>query len=177
MILSHKKRISQYGFTLPVVLIFVLVFLAAPLVFWFKGTKNVEQSDVRGSESFSSKEGTYIQVTSEKGPWDLFEYLCKTKEECADSLTSGKKWEAISGGTTTGSSIKINYSELWKDFKYLKVFVKPGWGASTHSFVIKNEFDAAAAETKIFDKDQALILPISVLESGSYTFLLFTDSL
>ncbi len=177
MILSHKKRISQYGFTLPVVLIFVLAFLAAPLVFWLKGSKGGEQPNVQGSESFSSKEGTYIQVTSEKGPWDLFEYLCKTKEECVESLTSGKKWEAISGGTTVGSSIKINYSELWKDFKYLKVFVKPGWGVSTHSFALKNEFGAVDAETKVFDNDQALILPISVLESGNYTFLLFTDSL
>jgi hypothetical protein len=177
MVLSHKKFRFQNGFTLPVVLIFVLAFLAAPLVFWFSSSKNSSKSDVQGVESTMSKEGTYIQVTSQKGSWDLFEYLCKTKEECTDSLTSGKKWEAISGGTTSGSSIKINYSELWKDYTYLKVFVKPGWGGSTHSFALKNEFDASAVENKIFGNDQALILPISVVESGAYTFLLFTDSL
>lgn len=177
MIPVTNKRVFQYGFTLPVVLIFVLAFLAAPLVFWLSSSKNSTQPDVQGAQATSSKEGTYIQVTSEKGSWDLLEYLCKTKEECTSSLTSGKKWEAISGGVTEGSSIKINYSDLWRDYKYLKVFVKSGWGASAHTFMLKNEFGVAEAETTIFGNDQALILPITVVESGSYTFLLFTDLL
>jgi hypothetical protein len=177
MILSNKKRIVQDGFTLPIVLIFVLAFLAAPLVFWYTNSRSVTQPSVQGAQSTNSKEGTHIQVTSQNGAWDLVEYLCKTKDECTESLTSGKKWEAISGGVTSGSSIKINYSELWKDYQYLKVFVKPGWGTATKSYAVKNEFGATDAQVHSFGNDQALILPVSVVESGNYTFLLFTDSI
>jgi len=121
------------------------------------------------------KTGVYVQVTSELGSWGMFEYLCVSKEECIDSLTSGRKWEEISGGATSGSSTRIVYSDLWKDYKYLKLFVKPGWASTTHPFAFRGELGLEDSLSTSLDNIDTVIIPIAVIEKGDYSFLVFTD--
>ena len=171
MSLSSRK-FSQLGFTLPMVLIFVLAFIAVPLVFWLS---RANDQTVQGAESGSPKDGTYIQITSKSGSWDLFEYLCKTKSECQSSLDSGKKWEATSGGSTAGNNIKINYSDLWSDYGFIKLYVKPSWNSQARAFSLKSELNIEGAEVRTFDGTSALIVPIETLTTGGYNFLVFSD--
>jgi hypothetical protein len=171
MVLSYKKN----GFAVPVVLIFVAIFLLMPLVFWWVSSRNSRKEDVKGAEtSATSQKGTYIQVTSQSGTWDLLEYLCKTKDECVSGLEAGKKWEGVSGGNTEGHTVNISYSDLWEGYNYLKVFVRPGWSSQQRAFnLVKNE--TSGFEVTQVENTPAVLVPIENLKNENYLYIVFFD--
>ena len=83
------------GFSLPIVLI-VALFISLPVMFFFFSTR-ATAPNVKGAFT-TANVGFDVQISSNKGTWDLFEFLCTTKEECTTSLTGGKRLETIGGG-------------------------------------------------------------------------------
>lgn len=71
-------------------------------------------------------EGLKVTVLSPTSSWDLMQYLCKTREECEKSQTSGKWWATVSGAPTTedGHEVFIEKSPDWEGYGFLKVIVK-----------------------------------------------------
>jgi hypothetical protein len=170
-----RTLFSQKGFTLPIVAIFVLAFLVAPVAFWFSSSR---ETAVKGAEASNLENGISIKVISSAGSWDLAQYLCKNESECASSLTSGKKWESLSGGVTQGSSKRLNTSEALTGYDYVKVFVKPGWGAD-NSKNFKVTVQPQGSEIQTLEKEgvRVVLIPLAAIESAKYTQILFTDQL
>lgn len=172
-----QQFISQKGFTLPIVAIFVLAFLIAPIAFWFTSSRELAATNVQGVES-SAETGIYLKVVSTAGSWDLSQYLCKTKADCIGSLTAGKKAESLSGGVTQGSSKRLNYTDALNGYEYIKVFVRSGWGTDTlKSFNIAVQPDISGVETQKVQDIQVILIPVEAVKSGSFAQILFTDQL
>jgi hypothetical protein len=78
--------------------------------------------------------GVLVRVDSNYGNWDMVQYLCKDKETCATSLISGKGLDTTSGGQVKNRDVAIEYTLDWKDFQYLKIYVRSGWGSQVREF-------------------------------------------
>jgi len=118
------------GFAHPYVLIVALVLIGAGVAV-FTGSQNLSGL-VLGAKN--RKENIYqdntngfkVTVISKNTSWDLLQYLCKTREECETSVTSGKWWATISGAATTkdGHEVFIERSDNWADYRFLKIAVR-----------------------------------------------------
>jgi len=116
-------------------LLIIIVFITIPAAYWFFGYKNSQES-IKGAKTSGSQTGFYVTVNSNLETWDLNSYLCKTKDDCLGSLTSGYKLDTFSGGRVSGHQINFSYNPGWEQYQYLKLFVKSGWGSQTKSFVV-----------------------------------------
>ena len=175
----------QKGFSVSFVVIFIVLFIATPIIFWWATAKNnfSVQNDIKGAstyDSIQSKNGLLIEISSKQGTWDLFEYLCKTKEECVSSLLGGKRWGTVSGGTTSENhQVIIESSDEWDNNKYLKLFVKSGWGSPERKFGVSGvEYIAdTSVETTSYEGDQyqVVVLPLDSVKLRLYKTIVFSD--
>lgn len=126
------------GFSVPIVVIFVAIFLAVPLVYLFLSKNSSNNVDVKGASAQVevTKTGLGIFITS-GGTWDLFEYLCKDLDECSKDLMSGNRWGTVSGGAVQDFRVSVPSDSDWGSSKYLKIFVREGWGSMQRSFDLK----------------------------------------
>lgn len=100
--------------------------------------KNIQKSALVKQTVLSAKTtqpeiGLKINVKS-SGSWDLLEYLCKTKTECSQNVESGRRTQTISGGASEGHEVLVVPDESWTNYTYLKVYIKPSWGAMSGKF-------------------------------------------
>ena len=131
-----RSPITIASIVIAILLALFLVFLVfyRGYVFTTSGVKGVSSIGAR-----NLKPGFGIEVVSNKGTWDMSVYLCKDKESCEVSLDSGLRWSTIGGGITPKKTVIIESQESWKDYKYVKVFVKPGWGSVNREFKASSE--------------------------------------
>jgi hypothetical protein len=176
--LHTKDPIYSAGYTMPVVALFVLAFLVAPLGFWIAGSHDLAQRQVQGAVSVHLDEGVYVKIISGKGSWDLFQYLCKTQDECTQSLSSGRKWESLSGGITEGSSKRLNYSDTLNGYQFIKVFVKSGWGSSDKN-MFRVDVTSLSPEVEMVQIDgaDAVLIPVDVIKAAAFKQIIFSDQL
>ncbi|NMB70159.1 hypothetical protein GYA27_03090 [candidate division WWE3 bacterium] len=123
------------GFAVPIVLVFTLVFLILPLIFWYSFNVNSAET-VKGTSVKSEENSVLVKIVSPSGPWDLQQYLCKDKNECTASVFSGKRYATISGGKTQGHYLPLTSPKSSGDYKFLKVFVTAGSGLTTADFKV-----------------------------------------
>ena len=123
------------GFSVPIVIIFVAIFLAVPVVYLLFSKNSSNNVNVKGASAQIevSKSGLGIYVSSQ-GTWDLFEYLCKDLDECANDLMTGNRWGTVSGGAVKDFRVSVPTDSDWGSSKYLKIFVREGWGSMQRSF-------------------------------------------
>ncbi|MFZ2664398.1 MAG: hypothetical protein WAX66_03480, partial [Patescibacteria group bacterium] len=117
---------------LPLALI-ISIFLVLPVAFWFFNSK-VDEGIVRGAKTKSDSKGVIVKVSSGYGTWEMSKYLCKTKEECLFSTSSGKSLDKIGGGVVESQDVAILHDPSWKDYSFLKIFIKPAWGSQAGQF-------------------------------------------
>ena len=162
----------QKGFSIPTVFVLVAFLVLIPVLFWFviNGVDFSKSDNVRGTSTVNEKNikpGLGISVVSKSGTWDLYEYMCKTKDECEASLTSGRNWGIVSGGETAGHEVMIEASDEWKDYKYVKLFVKPSWLGSDNGYKVMETGGIPLSEIVGFTdegkKIEALFIPVSSL--------------
>jgi hypothetical protein len=122
------------GSLIPLVFI-VSLFLIVPAAFWVL-TSKTSNENVRGVSIKSDKKGILVRIDSNYGNWDMVKYLCKDKEVCEASLVSGKGLDTTSGGQVKNRDVVVEYSPDWKDYKYLKVYVRSGWGSQVREFKV-----------------------------------------
>ena len=79
--LSMKK-----SFLIP--LIIILVFAGIPATFWVISSRDSVDENVQGAHSGST--GVVLKIVSNGGAWDMFKYVCESREKCLESLESGK---------------------------------------------------------------------------------------
>lgn len=161
---SYSPNIkNQNGFALPALLLFVAGFLIIPLGFWFVS----KQGNVQGIKTDTPAQGVAVQIVSQGDSWDLYEYLCETREECVESLTSGKRWESVHGGVTAGSNVFIRYNDVLKDYKYMRVAVKQSKGGYLGI--------RQGAEVARVEGTQVFLVPIESLTNNTAKTLEFSD--
>lgn len=170
---NQKTKKSESGFTLPMVMIFVLAFVAIPLLFWVSKFSPFSKSDVKGVSTSSQKDGFYLNVVSKNGSWNLYEYLCEDLDKCKASLDAGKKWEVVSGGTTEGSSIRIYGSETFKSYKYLKLFAKPSEGSAGKQFTATGIESVENAINAEINNVGVVFVPISAFDDAAHHLIIF----
>ena len=136
--------IMQKGYSVPIVIIAIVLFLLLPLSFFvyknnfsFSSTsKNVKGASVEG-DGFS-RPGFSVSISSKNGNWDFVEYLCNSLNECNQSLYSGVRWGVTSGGATENHEIVVENTDEWGKYAYVKYFVRPAWPTTQRSFKVVN---------------------------------------
>ena len=163
--------------SLPLVII-VLTFLVIPVAFWFF-TFREQNDDIRGVGTRGGASGVIVRVNSNYGTWDMSKYLCPTREECSESLVSGKILETTSGGGIDEQFVIVRYTQDWESYEYLKVFIKPGWGSPERVFNvsllgnIKDSFiDEFTYEGEVY---KAVIIPIQSIGETLSEVAIFSD--
>ena len=117
---------------IPLVFI-VSLFLIIPAAFWVL-TSNPSNENVQGVSVKSNVKGILVRVDSNYGNWDMVKYLCTDKDTCETSLISGKGLDTTSGGQIANRDIAVEYTSDWKDYQYLKIYVRSGWGSQVREF-------------------------------------------
>ena len=136
------KRFSNEGFSQLHILVAVLALLGG-LTFYNSSIKQTQtasrDNQILGSSQSirenTDKTGLVVTVKSTGPTWDFYEFLCKTYEECATSLEAGYQMPVISGGQTEGHEILIEPSSDWKQYSYIKYYVKNAWGLNSSQFL------------------------------------------
>lgn len=160
------------GFAIPIVIIFIGIFLAIPIVYWFiseeKNDSQIMGSSVSGNLSDGS--GLVIEVSSKNGTWDLFYYLCETENECVFDITAGKKQTTFHGGTVTNHKIVIEKGDEWQVYEFAKFFIKPSWGSGSSGFKVTSSGEIIGSYTKtLSDGEENIEVVLVPLESVGET--------
>ena len=168
------------AFSLPIFLIaFAVLILVAGSFAYFKFPQLF--SSVKGISTSSKpvSAGISITLTSENGGWDMQQYVCSTKEECAKSLTGGKRWQVLSGGATGSHDVTVSPSSEWKEGSYLKFFVKPAWGSFSRSFSVKTDTPYSdVSMVTLSDQSgeySAVLIPSRYVSEASGVHVIFSD--
>lgn len=173
------------GFTAPILLLLVGLFLVFSTLFWIVSNNvSVTETDpsVKGTSTKSetySKPGLSVFVTSSGGTWELVELLCKDYDSCVSSLDYGKRFGTSGGGTATSQEVFIQYDPQWADYQYLKLYVRPSFGSK--SIYYKPQSLGDVPETKIValkamaQEVQAVLVPLSGVKDKYLRSASFTD--
>lgn len=165
------------GSALPLLLI-VTLFLMVPAVYWYIGYRD-SVNNVKGAKTSEIEYGLYVTITSNKGTWDLNSYLCKSKSECLESLDSGNKLDTRSGGRAVEYEVDLVYSEQWANYSFLKIFVKPGWGAQERVFKVLNPGLVQGTTVEKITSDgvrqEVVLIPVKELKAGFIKSADFSD--
>jgi hypothetical protein len=118
------------GFAQPYLIVAVLVVIGAGVAV-FAGSQNlaglVLGTKTRNENIYQNRvDGLKVIVISPNASWDLLQYVCKTRDECETSPTSGRWWATVSGAPTTedGHEVFIEKSPGWAGYGFLKVAVR-----------------------------------------------------
>jgi len=170
------------GLKLPLVFIFITLFLSIPVLFYFyTKSNNLNNVDVKGVYSeVPTKPGVTIRITSKGGTWNLHQFLCDDKDACLKSLNIGKSWGVVSGGITNNYEFNIAPNQKWDpDFKYIKLFVRSSWGSMSRDFVptLLNQPDIVELET-ISNEGvdyNVILIPLDKINSDAANLVDFRD--
>jgi hypothetical protein len=159
-------------------LLIVAAFLMIPLGYWYLNYR-ASVKNVMGAKVSEIEDGVYIVVNSNTGTWDLNSYLCKTKQECLESLTSGVKLETKSGGRALSYEVDLVYENQWSSYAFLKVFIKPGWGTQGRPFNVIDPGTVKGASSEKINLDnvtyEVVLIPVVDLKSGFFKGAEFSD--
>lgn len=166
------------GFSVPLILIVVVTLTL--LVFWVLSAPSSDR-DIKGfsTDQNGNRAGLSVFVSSDSSSWDLVEYLCETLSECIKSFTSGRRWATVSGGKVTMHEVVIEKSDIWDEYSYMKLYVKPRWGSFGRNFDIESLGNVPESDVyKISDGNESynvVILPLEKVSSAYYRSAVFSD--
>lgn len=172
----------QKGLSVPLLLILLTLFAASGLgyISYSISTKNIK-TDVQGASIVPKIDKGFSILINSTDTWDFFEYLCKTKEECENSLNSGKRNATVSGGATTNHEVVIAKSDDWNDFEFIKIYVRPGWGSRSNNFNLDmNSLEKSLLNKSFFESQishEVVLIPISMVDNTFVdTLATFSDN-
>jgi hypothetical protein len=167
----------QKGFARPLLLILLFLVIALPLTYKVVSNRinSTKSENVKGSSSVNEKPGFSVRIVSADGTWELIQYVCVTQEECTSGLTSGKRVGSVGGGATELQEIFVPTAPEWKDYKYIKYFVKPGWSSTQRVFKISDLGTFANSIKKSFTEADAVIAPIESILTTFQKSATFSD--
>jgi hypothetical protein len=164
------------GFSATALAIIITIVLSFSLVTWI-AYSNSSAPKVRGASSSGDliKPGFSVDVSSQKGTWELYVFLCEEKDTCLESSDSGVRWLTKGGGKTSDSEVFLEATDLWDKYDYIKVFAKPGWGSDERKFSVSKENIPLEVEVKNIDGFDILVLDSRDLRTDFYKVANFSD--
>lgn len=155
----------QKGFAQPLLVIALIAFVGLAAAISLTNSNIISDENVKGVKSTGisdSKPGLMFNVISPSGTWELIQYLCKTKDECDSSISSGKRLGSVGGGKTELQKVTLPVSPEWTDYSYIKVLVKSGWNSSSGKDLYKASVldQASGTYRKVFGEYESVIVPI-----------------
>jgi hypothetical protein len=109
----------------------------------------------------------------------LYQYFCKTADECKKELDSGTRWETLSGGQTTGHEIFTSEVPEWNAYRYIKIYTKPSWGSPYRKFTFQVVGDANTSMHWFKSGSEyidTILIPIEDIREGQLREVVFTDN-
>jgi hypothetical protein len=168
------------GLSMPLILILVLIILL-PLsyLFFSKEMGLFTPKNVKGATTEVARDPGLSFTVVSSGTWDLSQYLCATLKECSSSVQSGKRIGSIGGGKTSAYEVYLKASEEWKQYSFLKIVVRPGWGTDRAVFSVSDLGSVEGTIRETF-KDgsnvmEAVIVPLSEVNGSFFRSAVFTD--
>lgn len=167
----------QKGYARPLLLVLLLLVIALPLTYKVVSNRinSTKSENVKGSSAINEKPGFSVRVVSSGGTWELIQYVCVTQEECTSGLTSGKRVGSVGGGATVLQELFVPTAPEWKDYKYIKYFVKPGWSSTQRVFKISELGTFTDSVKKTFTEADAVIAPIEHILAAFQESATFSD--
>lgn len=164
------------GFAQPLLIITIVAILG--LSFALLYTRGDFSKDVKGTSTASgdAKPGFSMNIISTGGMWELSKVLCVTEEECSKTFNGGKKLGSIGGGETDFHTLTIQYLPEWRDYKFMKIFVKPSWNSAARSYKVVSLGDITGSVKKTFSEGDALIFSIEEISSDFKVSATFSDN-
>lgn len=171
------------GIALPIVIIFISLFLSVPFFYYYYSLKQnqANESSVRGTFSeVPEKNGVTVRVSSSGGSWDLYQYLCDDRDACLKSLSIGKSWGIVSGGITDLHEFNISADQNWDPkFKYLKIYTSSSWGSMLRVFdaYALNQADSIELSQVFLDGTtyNVILVPLNNITTDSRILVEFRD--
>ncbi len=163
------------GFSVPIILVVIVVFVFIPLLYWQLISNRRSVSNVQGVSVSNSRYS--VVVNSDVKSWDLFEYLCQSKSDCDKALLSGHFNQKISGGVGKNQNIKFISDVDLHQYTYVKLFMKPSWGL-TGTFNLQVPQLSGASVEQLGDSlgvYNVLFIPISSLPDKEIVVATFSD--
>jgi hypothetical protein len=176
---------KEKGYSVPLVLIIVLVLFSVPLFYWVTSNDfNASASrNIRGattSNNVNERPGFSVNITSTSQTWDLVEYLCRTQEECTTSLTSGRRLGTISGGQTDLHQVIVEHTKEWDGYKYIKLYVRSGWYSAEREFNVISAGKIPGSQIYTLSEGsetyEVLVAPIAEVASTFFESAHFSDN-
>lgn len=175
---------KDLGYSVPIVIVIALLLLVIPAYFFIE-TNNFNSSsseNIRGAQTVGdayAKPGFSVSITAQAATWDLVEYMCKSLDECISSVTAGSRLGTVSGGTTDLHEVIISYSDEWKDYEYIKFYVRSGWYTEGGMFKVIDLGEVPGSDIYTLSDGtnnyEAVIAPISSLTKNFYSSASFSD--
>lgn len=155
------------GFTLPILILIVAILASLPFAFLYFTTEKADSNDV--AVMGTSTEGTEIakiEVQSNAPIWELNKYLCKTLEECEESLESGKKL-GVFNGTKETSEVRIVSTDDWNNYEYVKILVRQPLTLGASNVFTVSPASGSTVNTLTIDENDVAIINISEASENS----------
>ena len=166
------------GFAVPLLLI-VVVLLGGAVFYFFSVNSRENIKGVSTSIAEQSVPGVMVSVIADSPAWDLVEYVCVSAEECLASLNAGKRVSTVGGGATELREVKVNYSDGWEGFSYLKLYVRPSGlaGGALFSVVTPGDVPGTALEKISNDGESqdVVLVPLDQVSTRFYKSATFSD--
>ncbi|MBI2414844.1 hypothetical protein HYV31_03345 [candidate division WWE3 bacterium] len=137
--------------------------------------------NVRGTntQSQQSKTGLELSVVSTNTSWEMLKYLCISESDCLESLDAGRRLSKVSGSPTELRDISESPDDTWKEFKFLKVYVRSSLSLINSSFSVLTLGDVPGTLMKVIPfgnaKVNVALIPIEPLLSSFYKSATFSD--
>ncbi|OGC77525.1 hypothetical protein A2619_01940 [candidate division WWE3 bacterium RIFOXYD1_FULL_39_9] len=179
---QNPLQVTKNGYVSPLVLFFIFLFISIPIIYWGATSWGKSAVSVKGTSDvvLAGGRGISVEVTSVGGTWDLYAYLCNSEEECSDNLTSGKKIGVFSGGNSEQFLVQIPYDSSWDSHKYVKLYVKTGWGSTSRTFSVSGQDEQLGLIYKEYAGDTGrkynlILVPVEKLGSENNYIGSFSD--
>lgn len=149
-----------------------------PLGYWYFVYKD-SQNNIKGAKVTGFENGAYVAIDSKGGTWELNSYLCKSRSECLESLSSGTKLETKGGGHGQNYEVEVVYKNEWDNYDFLKLFVRSGWGAPSGHYGVVDRGVVTGTSVEEIKSDgvsyEVVLIPTKELKNGFYKSVEFSD--
>jgi hypothetical protein len=160
--------IMQRGIAAPILILlfgFIAVVIAVATGIPQNLFNNDKYAEVQGAASVQPVRSGFSVFVTSTGTWDLYEYLCED-EACLKELDAGKKYATVSGGATEEHEVVVSAGSDWGNYKYVKLYVRPAWGALTGYYDVSAIGDTGSVTEVGDDFVQALVVPVEKVSAS-----------
>uniref|UniRef100_A0A7C4XNM5 Uncharacterized protein n=1 Tax=candidate division WWE3 bacterium TaxID=2053526 RepID=A0A7C4XNM5_UNCKA len=167
------------GISAPLLLILIAGLIVGSF-FVYKISKN-PQNNVYGvnTQADNSEMGLQISVVSGNTSWEMLKYLCVSESDCLESLDAGRRLSKLSGSPTELRDVSVVPEDFWKEFKFLKVYVRSSLNLMGGGFDVLSQGEVPGTLIKKIpfgsENVSVVLIPVEPLFNSYHKSATFSD--